>query len=256
MQPVQKAAHTPPPRFAAQRDKGETRLESHSSQNPPSTPPPVPAHEQLAEQRREVGPQVLKETTVLSGCLRPGGEGWGGQACRLAKFFSGGAAHLGAPPKGDLQPSLSEKRNFHLAKPSTALRMNSLQTPAVPRFTVSSSRGVFNHLDQQFSILGAQRTPGRALKKNDVWAPSLPPRMAGGGGRIRFLGLAAEAKVKDHCSEQSSALTIPRPTPHFDAVEQMPWSRWSPGWLRPLPTCDLHAIREGVMLSAPGSHSS
>lgn len=212
MQPVQKAAHTPPPRFAAQRDKGETRLESHSSQNPPSTPPPVPAHEQLAEQRREVGPQVLKETTVLSGCLRPGGEGWGGQACRLAKFFSGGAAHLGAPPEGDLQPSLSEKRNFHLAKPSTALRMNSLQTPAVPRFTVSSSRGVFNHLDQQFSILGAQRTPGRALKKNDVWAPSLPPRMAEGGGESDFWGWQQRPRLRT--TVQNKAQPLPSPGPH------------------------------------------
>lgn len=41
------------------------------------------------------------------------------------------------PPEGDLQSSLSEKRNFHLAKLSAAVRMNSLQAPAAPSLNVT-----------------------------------------------------------------------------------------------------------------------
>ena len=141
---------------------------------------------------------------------------WGGQACSLAKFLTGGAAHLGAPPEGNLPPSLSEKRNFHLEKPSAAVRMNGLQTPAVPCLNLTSSRGIFHHPEQQFSTLPVLRIPQEDLKKQGSLGP-VPPQ-----GNQNFWGWPQRTSLGTAVEDKAPLLPLPEPISHFDVFQQMP----------------------------------
>ena len=171
-------------------DKGGGLSSKPRLRDPPSILQPSPAQEQSAEQRRAVGPpgsQGNRSSQWMPGTRR---RCWGGRACRLAKFLTGGAAHLGALPEGDLPPSLSEKRTFRLAKPSAAVRMDGLHTPAVPyllqrRLPPPPRAAILNPASPE--------NPPRGLEKAGKPGPCASPR------KSEFLGLAAEAKVGDHC---------------------------------------------------------
>lgn len=137
---------------------------------------------------------------------------WGRQACSLA-VSTGGAAHLGAPPEGNFPASLLEKRSFHLVKLSAAVRMNGLQTPAVPCLNLTSSRGVFHHPEQQFSTL---RIPQEDLKKQGSLGP-VPPQ-----GNQNFWGWPQRPRLGTAVEDKAPPLPLPEPTSHFDVFQQMP----------------------------------
>lgn len=58
-----------------------------------------------------------------------------------------------------------QKRETSTWQSCQPVRRNHLQAPAAAGFNVTSSRGVFNCLDQQFSTWGATEPPGRTFLK-------------------------------------------------------------------------------------------